>query len=347
MLLATTSVTQIINNSERVVMHIRKYLSIFLIGFVFVVAGCSGGSSSSGSVADNLEREPDTDNDGIADTYDFDTDDGPTPGLICTSAKIIAPSDEALTGSTVTVRWELLPEGCGVTQGGLFATSAEAVARNKHTWSASVSPGRGWVSIEIPHDCGWHDGGVKRQNVEYDISQIVESLGQGVVSEFNYQQTISHQILKCPGVPVAPINPIIDGGQPDVGTPIILEPDDWVDIPLPLPLVPTPPCDSAVITWPDGTALAGSKVEIKWTFLPNGCALNKVQSKESVASSATQQGTTTSGEEVLVRMKTVSIEVPCASHNEAGTFRDVDYVLDLKSLGEHKETITHPEVCAD
>jgi len=329
-------------------MHIRKYLAIFLlIGFAFVVAGCSGSSSSGGSVADNLEREPDTDNDGIADTYDFDTDDGPTPGLICTSAKIIAPSDEALTGSTVTVRWELLPEGCGVTQGGLFATSAEAVARNKHTWSASVSPGRGWVSIEIPHDCGWHDGGVKRQNVEYDISQIVESLGQGVVSEFNYQQTISHQILKCPGVPVAPINPIIDGGQPDVGTPIILEPDDWVDIPLPLPLVPTPPCDSAVITWPDDTALP-SNVEIKWIFWPEGCALSKDQSKQSIESYA-YVPSRFPGEEALVRMKTVRIAVPCHDNNEQGTKRNVRYVLDLgEGLGgSYTETITHPEVCAD
>ena len=54
-----------------VVMHIRKYLSIFLIGSVFVIAGCSSGSSSSG-----LDRDPieDIDGDGIADIVDPDID---------------------------------------------------------------------------------------------------------------------------------------------------------------------------------------------------------------------------------------------------------------------------------
>ena len=69
--LATTSAIQIINNSWGVVMHIRKYLSIFLIGLVFAIAGCSG-SSSSGS-SDN-ELLPDTDNDGIVDNHDGDID---------------------------------------------------------------------------------------------------------------------------------------------------------------------------------------------------------------------------------------------------------------------------------
>jgi len=60
------------NNSWGVVMRIRKHLSIFLIGFAFVVAGCSGGSSSSGS--NDLELLPDTDNDGIVNDHDFDID---------------------------------------------------------------------------------------------------------------------------------------------------------------------------------------------------------------------------------------------------------------------------------
>ena len=60
-------------------MHIRKYLSIFLIGFVFVIAGCSSGSSSSG-----LDRDPieDIDGDGIADIVDPDIDgDGEPNGV--------------------------------------------------------------------------------------------------------------------------------------------------------------------------------------------------------------------------------------------------------------------------
>ncbi len=66
--LATMSVTQIINNSEGVVMHIRKYLSIFLIGFVFAIAGCNSGSSS------GVDDETDTDLDGITDNNDLDID---------------------------------------------------------------------------------------------------------------------------------------------------------------------------------------------------------------------------------------------------------------------------------
>ena len=51
-------------------MHIRKYLSIFLIGSVFVIAGCSG-SSNSGVNKDPIE---DIDGDGIADIVDPDID---------------------------------------------------------------------------------------------------------------------------------------------------------------------------------------------------------------------------------------------------------------------------------
>ena len=59
-------------------MHIRKYLSISLIGFVFVIAGCSSGSSSSG-----LDRDPieDIDGDGIADIVDPDADGDGTPDV--------------------------------------------------------------------------------------------------------------------------------------------------------------------------------------------------------------------------------------------------------------------------
>jgi len=130
-------------------MHIRKYLSIFLIGFAFVVAGCSGGSSSSGGSSD-ADLLPDTDGDGIVDQHDFDIDgdgidnnidddidgDGtlnkddstangpvdeheeldlqlPYPNRFCTSAQIIPPNDDHQTGATVIVKWKLLPKKCG------------------------------------------------------------------------------------------------------------------------------------------------------------------------------------------------------------------------------------------
>ena len=52
-------------------MHIRKYLSIFLIGLVFAIAGCNSHSTSGISDA---ERGPDTDGDGIVNEHDGDID---------------------------------------------------------------------------------------------------------------------------------------------------------------------------------------------------------------------------------------------------------------------------------
>ena len=52
-------------------MHVRKYLSIFLIGLVFAIAGCS---SSTDSGIGDLEKSLDTDGDGIANEHDGDID---------------------------------------------------------------------------------------------------------------------------------------------------------------------------------------------------------------------------------------------------------------------------------
>ena len=53
-------------------MHVRKFLSIFLVSLVFVIAGCGGGGSSSGIGGD--ESAPDTDGDGIVNEHDGDID---------------------------------------------------------------------------------------------------------------------------------------------------------------------------------------------------------------------------------------------------------------------------------
>ena len=52
-------------------MHVRKYLSIFLIGLVFAIAGCS---SSTDSGIGDLEKSLDTDGDGIVNEHDGDID---------------------------------------------------------------------------------------------------------------------------------------------------------------------------------------------------------------------------------------------------------------------------------
>jgi hypothetical protein len=53
-------------------MHLKKYLSVFLIAFAFAVAGCSS-SDSSGGISDN-DQAPDTDGDGIINDNDLDID---------------------------------------------------------------------------------------------------------------------------------------------------------------------------------------------------------------------------------------------------------------------------------
>jgi len=204
-------------------MHVRKFLSIFLIGLVFAIAGCSGSSSSGGS-SDN-EQLPDSDGDGIVDPHDNDMDgdgidneddtdddgdgipdatdptpngdggEAPTPGLVCTEAKIIAPNRDRPTGKYADVSWDLLPAGCGVQGGatGMATATAEEVIKV----SLPVSPGAGHVLVQIPHKCSWTE---LHQKVTYSISQIGTALGDPSADtdpDHNYKQTIEHPVSSC------------------------------------------------------------------------------------------------------------------------------------------------------
>ena len=195
--LATTSAIQIINNSWGVVMHIRKYLSIFLIGLVFAIAGCSSDSTSGISEEDRL---PDTDNDGIVDKNDHDIDgdgtlnkddtdddgdgtpdatdptpngpggEAPTPDLACTSAKV-KPPKVGFTGVLNTVSWELLPDGCGPSSNPKVVIGAEH--GDVSTKSDPASLGELTTNITLPQDCSW-EGDVL---ITYDFSEIGTALG--------------------------------------------------------------------------------------------------------------------------------------------------------------------------
>ena len=185
-------------------MHIRKYLSIFLIGLVFAIAGCSSDSTSGISDEDRL---PDTDNDGIVDKHDPDIDgdgilnkddadddgdgtpdttdptpngdggEAPTPGRACTSAEIYPPKD-GQTGRLNTASWGLLPKGCESTVSSLIVVtaSAETAARSGKsttTQSQSVGVGRLTANIVLPQDCNWSG----EQTITYDFSEIGNALG--------------------------------------------------------------------------------------------------------------------------------------------------------------------------
>ena len=178
-------------------MHIRKYLSIFLIGLVFAIAGCSSDSTSGISEEDRL---PDTDNDGIVDKNDpdidgdgslnkDDTDDdgdgtpdatdptpngpggeAPTPDLTCISANILPPND-GITGVQDTASWELLPAGCGLSANPKVVVTADHGGVSTESDSASL--GKLTTNITLPQDCSW----VGTALIGYDFSEIGSALG--------------------------------------------------------------------------------------------------------------------------------------------------------------------------
>ena len=200
--------------------HIRKYLSIFLIGLVFAIAGCSSDSSSGISDEDRL---PDTDNDGIVDKNDPDIDgdgilnkddtdtdgdgtpdaidpepngdggEAPTPGLTCTSAKI-KPPKTGRTGRLNTASWELLPEGCGVTVNRTVVVTAtyEGVT----TESDNASLGEETTNITLPQNCRWEEG--TEVPITYDFQEIADALGDtsGDLKQI-VDATVRHASSKC------------------------------------------------------------------------------------------------------------------------------------------------------
>ena len=201
-------------------MHVKKYLSIFLIGLAFAIAGCSSGSSSGGLDRDPIEdidgdgiadivdpdmdgdgipnaEDPDDDNDGVEDSIDPSPPPGPS-SKTCVAATILPPNDEISPGDNGELSWELLPQGCvlpatranagaGVTvraapQRTGTATSATANAGN------CVAQGRNgkvqcFTEIKVPEGCG-------QFAVVYDISEVGVVLGDTNLSKGAYRQTV-------------------------------------------------------------------------------------------------------------------------------------------------------------
>ena len=258
-------------------MHIRKYLSISLIGFVFVIAGCSSGSSSSG-----LDRDPieDIDGDGIADIVDTDIDgdgipnaqdpdddnDGvedsvdPTPPPIpstktCVAASILPPNEETTPGENAELSWTFLPEGCvlpatranadaGVTVRAAPQRTSGAPSSATVNAGNCVAKGRHgnvqcFTEIKVPDGCG-------KFGVVYDISEVGIVLGDTNLSKGAYQQTVWHTGESCSSE-----------GLPN-------------------------PCTTAINLNVNSKNVTGHSTKITWDFAPSGCELNKEQ-QESVA----------------------------------------------------------------
>jgi hypothetical protein len=195
-------------------MHIRKFLSIFLIGLVFAIAGCSSDSTSGISDEDRL---PDTDNDGIVDKNDpdidgdgivnkDDTDDdgdgtpdatdptpngdggeAPTPDLACTSATVKAAGN-GRTGQLNTVSWALLPDGCGLSTNPRVVVTANGDGASSQSDKAKL--GKLTTNITLPNDCEWSG----TQTITYDFSEIATALGD---TSDDYFPTADATVGRC------------------------------------------------------------------------------------------------------------------------------------------------------
>ena len=258
-------------------MHIRKYLSIFLVGSVFVIAGCSSGSSSSGLDRDPIEDidgdgiadivDPDIDGDGIPNAQDPDDDnDGvedsvdptppPTPSTkTCVAASILPPNEETTPGENAELSWTFLPEGCVLPEtranAGAGVTVRAAPQRTSGAPSSAtvnagncVANGRHgkvqcFTEIKVPDGCG-------KFGVVYDISEVGIVLGDTNLSKGAYQQTVWHTGESCSGE-----------GLPN-------------------------PCTTAINLNVNSKNVTGHSTKITWDFAPSGCELNKEQ-QESVA----------------------------------------------------------------
>jgi hypothetical protein len=139
----------------------------------------------------------------------------PNPDVPCTSADIIVPSNEKLTGQTeVWVKWDLLPDGCGLTDERNVrarVTATNDYAEPATTESQNKPIGSGKAKIDIPNNCDWKDG---TRNVTYDFKAIGTALGDPQVdAPGKYTQTVNHPVGQgtCGNVekdPVVPLNRI-------------------------------------------------------------------------------------------------------------------------------------------
>ncbi len=289
-------------------MHIRKYLSIFLIGFVFVIAGCSSGSSSSGLDRDPIEDidgdgiadivDPDMDGDGIPNAEDPDDDnDGvedsvdptppPTPSTkTCVAASILPPNEEITPGDNGELGWTFLPEGCVLpatrANAGAGVTVRAVPQRTGTATSATVNAGnclangrhgkvQCFTEIKVPDSCG-------KFGVVYDISEVGIVLGDTNLSKGAYQQTVWHTGKSCSGE-----------GLPN-------------------------PCTQAINLKINEKKLTGDSTKITWDYAPSGCQLSAEQEAAVAMVTATNQyakpDTKTSDPKWLLKDKKAWIIIP-------------------------------------
>jgi len=222
----------------RAVMHLKKYLSIFLIGIAFAVAGCSGDSNSGvnkepiddidgDGIADIVdpdmdgdgipnEQDPDDDNDGVEDSID------PTPPVkpgtkTCVAATILPPNDETFPGEDGELSWELLPQGCVLPETETRAETTVTVhatpqrtiggptSATENVGNCDTKPNGNeqcFTKIKVPEGCG-------QFAVVYDISEVGDFLGDTDLSKGVYKQKVFHKGKNCEIEP-EPVDPVVN-----------------------------------------------------------------------------------------------------------------------------------------
>ena len=289
-------------------MHVRKVLSISLVGLVFAIAGCSSGSSSSGLDRDPIEDidgdgiadivDPDMDGDGIPNAEDPDDDnDGvedsvdptppPTPSTkTCVAASILPPNEEITPGDNGELGWTFLPEGCVLpatrASSGAGVTVRAVPQRTGTATSATVNAGnclangrhgkvQCFTEIKVPDGCG-------KFGVVYDISEVGIVLGDTNLSKGAYRQTVWHTGKSCSGE-----------GLPN-------------------------PCTQAINLKINEKKLTGDSTKITWDYAPSGCQLSAEQEAAVAVVTASNQWakpeTKTSNPKWLLKDKNAWIIIP-------------------------------------
>jgi len=221
---------------------IKKLLLLGILPVFLVIAGCSSKSSSGGlnqeiidtdgdGILDQFDPDidgdgipnqldPDIDGDGIPNDVDKDDDGDGIPDTddqtasggdstgknFCSSAKIIPPNGDLVSGTIAYVSWSLKPKGCLVNRPGKGKAIASPPAARKDvasTVSLAVSPGAARVAIQIPKTCVGTS-----LLVTYDISQIGLALGDPNAGGSNYKQGVNHPV-RCKGNEIPETAPLV------------------------------------------------------------------------------------------------------------------------------------------
>ena len=319
-------------------MHIRKYLSIFLIGLVFAIAGCSPDSTSGISEEDKL---PDTDNDGIVDKHDPDIDgdgilnkddtdidgdgisnptpddndgdgipnsDDSTPNVPDTPTDPTpnGPGGEAPTPGRTCTSAKMYPPKDGITGAlntvswKLGPTGCELGANPKVVVTASYA---GVTTESDPASLG---------DLTTNIKLPHDCGWRGTVLITYDFSEIGTALGDTTGTYTTDRRAIVNNRS-----------DQRCE---------ADPCTSAKIKWPTAGITPGQAAALDWHLLPVGCALSDSQLEKKVAPTGTSHATTTTGASELMDKGRSRIIVPCAPGAPEGKTEKRDIAWDFSEL---------------